>query len=180
MTALSPVNYRNNTKPQTGITRQERGEITGMKPSNWEDWTILPSRSFSLSMVLLQDLHDDRADFAYSTLQGLAGAVAIALEPSPRADAEDQWRKEGGDYRPFTKEEAVWIDRSLTVTSLLDQLATEHWTLISCFVEACIGSLWAWREGIVRRKWPGRALPMPARPGLNDPALSSIVRLHSN
>lgn len=47
------------------------GEVyTGMKPSNWVAWTILPRRSFSLSMGLLQVLQDDLEDLAYSTFHG--------------------------------------------------------------------------------------------------------------
>lgn len=55
-------------------------EHTGMKPSNWEDWTIFPSLRASFSMLLLQLLQDDRPDFAYSTFHGFGG-FAIAFLP---------------------------------------------------------------------------------------------------
>jgi hypothetical protein len=59
---------------------------TGMNPSNWVAWTILPRRSASLPMGDLQDLHEDRPDFAYSALQGFGGGGAAIL-PAAAASA---------------------------------------------------------------------------------------------
>ena len=56
---------------------------TGMKPSNWVAWTILPRRSASLPMGDLHDLHEDRPDLAYSAFQGFGGAAILpAATPS--------------------------------------------------------------------------------------------------
>lgn len=55
---------------------------TGMNPSNWVAWTILPRRSASLAMGDLHDLHEDRPDLAYSAFQGFGGA---AILPGPAA-----------------------------------------------------------------------------------------------
>lgn len=63
--------------------------VTGMYPSNWVAATILPRRSWSLSMGLLQVLHDDRPDLAYSAFHGFGG-FAIAgdsIQRSSRAEA---------------------------------------------------------------------------------------------
>jgi len=50
--------------------KKKEEEITGMRPSNLVDWTILPRRSVSAAMGLLHVLHDDRPDFAYSAFHG--------------------------------------------------------------------------------------------------------------
>jgi hypothetical protein len=57
---------------------------TGMNPSNWVAWTILPRRSASLPMGDLHDLHEDRPDLAYSAFQAFGG-VGAAIPPAATA-----------------------------------------------------------------------------------------------
>lgn len=87
-------NKENNSK-QEFVTKTKHGnkvyyfpkkrEIrTGMKPSNWVATTIFPRRNWSFPMALLQVLHDDRADLAYSAFHG-CGGLAIVVSSKRRS-----------------------------------------------------------------------------------------------
>ena len=89
--------------------RSEQGEKkemlrTGMNPSNWVDWTILPRRSASLPMGDLHDLHEDRPDLAYSAFQGFGGA---AILPAATASALPSPPPVLGSYEVWLEEKRV-------------------------------------------------------------------------
>jgi hypothetical protein len=84
---------------------------TGMKPSNWVAWTILPRRSWSLAIRDLHDLHEARPDFAYSAFHAIGGAAiptasgaapahspTVPRQPLPsRRQHNEPQRNEGAD-----------------------------------------------------------------------------------
>lgn len=59
-------------------TLQGKKRHTGINPSKWVDWTIFPILKTSLSIILLQVLHAERDDFAYSAFHGFGGFAISA------------------------------------------------------------------------------------------------------
>lgn len=93
--------------------KQERGIRTGMKPSNWVAATIFPRRNWSFPMGLLQVLHDDRADLAYSAFHGFGGLAIVESSRHHRSQTDrliaslDSWEREGRGFVSETPNRGV-------------------------------------------------------------------------